>query len=96
VLQFPQCWVSVLVFKHTPPQLENPLLQLMPQSPPLHVGLPLAGGAQPLSHPPQLAVSELVSTQTPPQFSWPEPQLLVHSPSEQTSSRSQAISQLPQ
>jgi len=96
VLQFPQCCVSSLVFKQTPLQLENPVLQSMPQLPALHVGLPFAGGVQPSSHSPQFAGSEFVSTQTPPQLSSPEPQLLVHAPLEQTSSRAHETSQLPQ
>jgi hypothetical protein len=56
----------VCVSTHAPPQLAKPLLQVIPQTPPLQTAAPLAGASHTVLHPPQCSMSLMLSTQLAP------------------------------
>jgi hypothetical protein len=71
--QLPQWGLLLVRSKQAPPQLVYPLLQAMPQVPPLHVAVPLVTPEHLVLQPPQWFGSVLVSMQVElkPHF-WPQ------------------------
>jgi hypothetical protein len=68
----------------TPLQSLKPLLQTMPQVPPIQLALPLLGVGQTLLQPPQLLGSVFSLTHAPPQLEKPTAQLMPQAPEVQT------------